>query len=71
MTADDGLPGEKAARISWCRPALVPGLEAPVAACPYCGLPSQAITQDDRTGEPYAMCENGHSWQDDGPDNAG
>lgn len=42
-----------------------------MSACPFDGLPPQAITQNDTPGAPVYMCENGHSWQDpddnDGP----
>jgi hypothetical protein len=37
-----------------------------VSDCPYCGLPPQAMTQNDDTGEDMFEDENGHLWPADG-----
>lgn len=42
-----------------------------MTACPFDGLPPQAITQNAETGEPLYECANSHYWadpvDDDGP----
>lgn len=41
-----------------------------MSTCPECGSEKEAITQDADDGQVYALCENGHTWPDDGPDDS-
>jgi hypothetical protein len=38
-----------------------------VSACPYCGLPPTATTENDDSDLGEYECENGHTWPADEP----